>query len=115
MVMEAAASAPEEELLWTKFDLNVKNKSNAALRSNITEALEVSHSRNNKLKRLTNAQQDEKDIIELGMLSIIQMHCNETNTRDEKKWKDTFNDIKAFHHEELKLNQVIDNDVIDIP
>ena len=43
------------------------------------------------------------------------MHCNETNTTDEKKWKDTFNDIKAFHHEELKSNQVIDNDVIDIP
>ena len=86
-VTEAAASAPEEELLWTKFDWNVKNKSNAALRSNIAEALEVSHSRYGKLKRLTNAQQDEKDIIELGMLSIIQMHCNETNTTDEKNGK----------------------------
>jgi hypothetical protein len=52
------------------------NKSNAALRSNIAEAL-------------TNAQQDEKDIIELGMLSIIQMHCNETNTMDEKTGKIT--------------------------
>ena len=114
-VTEAGASAPEEELLWTKYDWNVMNKSNTALRSNIAEALEVSHSRYGKLKRLTNAQQDEKDILELGMLSIIQMHCNETNTTDEKNWKDNFNDIKAFYHEELKSNQVIDNDVIDIP
>jgi hypothetical protein len=47
-VTEAAASAPEEELIWTKYDWNVMNKSNAALRSNIAEALEVSHSRYGK-------------------------------------------------------------------
>jgi hypothetical protein len=81
---EAIASAPEEELLWNKFDLSVENKSNISLVCNIAEALQVSHSRYGKLKRLNNAQQDEKDTIELVMLSVMQMHCNETVTMDQK-------------------------------
>jgi hypothetical protein len=84
METEAIASAPEKELLWSKFDWSVENKSNVALVCNIAEALQVSHSRYGKLKRLNNAQQDEKDTVELGMLSVMQMHCNETCTMDQK-------------------------------
>ena len=115
METEAIASAPEKELLWSKFDWSVENKSNVALVCNMAEALQVSHSRYGKLKRLNNAQQDGKDTIELGMLSVMQMHCNETCTTDQKKWKDTLNDIRNRHHEDFKWNQVRDNEVIDIP
>ncbi len=37
-----------------------------------------------RLKRMTKEQQDEKDAIELGMLSIMQMHYNETGTEEVK-------------------------------
>jgi hypothetical protein len=87
MKMEAIASAPKKELLWSKFDWSVENKSNVALVCNIAKALQVSHSRYGKLKRLNNSQQDEKDTIELGMVSVMQMHCNETCTMDQKNGK----------------------------
>ncbi len=45
----------------------------------------------------------------------MQMHYKETWTTDQKKGKDTLNDIKNRHHEDFKLNQVRDNEVIDIP
>jgi hypothetical protein len=46
--MEAVASAPEKELLWSKFDWNAENKLNVALECNIAEALQVNHSRYGK-------------------------------------------------------------------
>ncbi len=114
-VTNAIASVTEEDLLWSKYDWSVENKTGAALRSNIAEALELSHSRYSKLKRLNNTQQDEKDIIDQGMLSIMQMHSNETGTAEAKSWKNTFNDISALYHEELNSNKLIDSDMIDTP
>ena len=49
---------------------------------------------------MTKEQQDEKDITELGMLSIMQMHSNETGTEVAKNWKDTFTDIHTFYQKE---------------
>jgi hypothetical protein len=49
---------------------------------------------------MTKEQQDEKDTIELGMLSIMQMHSNETGTEVAKNWKDTFADIYTFYQQE---------------
>ena len=75
--------------------------------------MELSHSRYSKLKRLTNTQQGEKDIIELGMLSIMQMHYNETGTEVANNWKHTFTDIYTLYHEELKnLYKLIDSGMI---
>jgi hypothetical protein len=64
---------------------------------------------------LNKTQQDEKDIIERGMLSIMQMHSNETGTAEAKSWKNTFNDISALYHEELNLNKLIDSVMIETP
>jgi hypothetical protein len=60
-------------------------------------------------------RQGEKDIIELGMLSIMQMHSNETGTAEAKYWKHTFNDISALYHNELNSNKLIDSVMIDTP
>ena len=97
-----SAPAPEEHLLWNKFALDGNKQSKAALKSKIAEALHVSHSRYIKMKRLTNAQKQEKETIELGMLSIMQMHCNETNAKNDENWKDTLNDIVTCYHTEVK-------------
>ncbi len=67
------------------------------------------------MKRLNNTQQDEKDIIELGMLSIMQMHSNKTSTAEAQSWKHTFNDISALYHEELNSNKLIDTVMIETP
>ncbi len=99
-VTNATASVTEDDKLWSKYDWSGENKTGATLRHNIASALKLSHSRYSKLKRLTNTQQDEKDTIELGMLSIMQMHYNETGTEVAKNWKDTFTDIYTLCHEE---------------
>jgi hypothetical protein len=83
-VTNATASVTEEEKLWSKYDWSVESKKGATLRHNIANALKLSHSNYSKLKRLTEAQQEEKDVIELGMLSIMQMHYNETGTEVAK-------------------------------
>jgi len=63
---------------------------------------------------LTNTQQDEKDTIELGMLSIMQMHYNETGTAVAKNWKDTFTDIYMLQHEEyMNTCKLIDSEMIE--
>jgi hypothetical protein len=111
----ASAPAPEEHLLWNKFALDGNKHLKAALKSNIAEALHVSHSRYIKMKRLTNAQKQEKETIELGMLSIMQMHCNETNAKNDKNWKDTLNDIVTCYHTEVKSIDEIDDDGSDMP
>ncbi len=51
---------------------------------------------------MTKEQQDDKDTIELGMLSIMQMHSNETGTEVAKNWKDTFTDIYTLHTQEYQ-------------
>ena len=110
----ATASVTEEDKLWSNYDWSVENKTGATLRHNIARALELSHSRYSKLKRLTNTQQDEKDTIELGMLSIMQMHYNETGTAVAKNWKDTFTDIYTLQHEEyMNTCKLIDSEMIE--
>ncbi len=107
-VTNATASVTEEDKLWSRYDWSVESKKGATLRLNISSALKLSHSKYSKLKRLTEAQQEEKDVIELGMLSIMQMHYNETgtevakNTEMAKNWKQTFNDITTLYHDKLK-------------
>jgi hypothetical protein len=59
------------------------------------------------LKKLNNTQQEENNIIELGMLSIMQMHYNATGTKMTKSWKDTFSEIESLYQEE------IDTDIIE--
>jgi hypothetical protein len=86
-VTNATASVTEEDKLWSNYDWSVENKTGATLRHNIARALELSHSRYSKLKRLTNTQQDEKDTIELGMLSIMQMHYMKQAQRWQKTGK----------------------------
>ncbi len=49
---------------------------------------------------MTKEQQDKKDTNELGMLSIMQMHSDETGTEVAKNWKDTFTDIYTFNQQE---------------
>ncbi len=57
-VTNATASVTEEDKLWSKYDWSVESKTGATLRQNIAHALELSHSRYTKLKRLTKEQQD---------------------------------------------------------
>jgi hypothetical protein len=68
-----------EEL--SKFDFDVKNYENPPLISNIAEALEVCHSKYEKLKKKNNQQKDEHDMVQVGIASIMQMHCNDTGTK----------------------------------
>ena len=107
----ATASVTEEDKLWNQFDWNVESKNPATLQHNIAKALELSRSRYTKLKRMTKEQQDEKDAIELGMLSIMQMHYNDTGTEEAKNWKDTFTDIYSLHIKEYQKS--IDSVMID--
>jgi len=110
-VTNATATVTEEDKLWSKYDWSVDTKTGATLRQNIARALELSHSRYTKLKKLTKEQQDEKDTIELGILSIMQMHYNETGTELAKNWKDNFTDIYTLHHQEYM--KLIDSDIIE--
>jgi hypothetical protein len=105
-VTDATASVTEEDKLWSKYDWSGENKTGAKLRHNIADALKLSHSRYSKLKRFNNTQQEEKDIIELGMLSIMQMHDNATDTNMAKSWKDTFSDIDSLYQEEIDTEMI---------
>ena len=82
-----------EEL--SKFDFDVKNYENPPLINNIAEALEVCHSRYEKLKKKNNQQKDEHDMVQVGIASIMQMHCNDTG-------KKTSGLIKVQHLDFLK-------------
>ena len=104
----ATASVTEEDKLWSKYDWSVESKIDATLRYNIARALKLSHSRYTKLKRITQQQQDEKDTIELGMLSIMQMHSNETGTEVATNWKDTFTDIHTLYRKEYQKSTECD-------
>ncbi len=102
----ATASVSEEDKLWSRYDWSVESKTGTALRYNKSNALKQSHSKYSKLKRLNEAQQEEKDVIELGMLSIMQIHYNETgtevaqNTEVARNWKQTLYDITTVYHDE---------------
>jgi hypothetical protein len=112
---EAIASVTEEDSQWDNIDFNVENKTAAELRYNIAQALELTHSRYRNLKRVNKTQQDEKDIIEQGMLSIMQIHSNATGTAEAKSWKTIYSDISALHHEELNSNKLTDSVINEAP
>ena len=105
-VTNATASVTEEDNLLSKYDWNGENKTSAALIHNIADALKLSHSRYSKLKKLNNTQQEEKNIIELGMLSIMQMHFNATDTNMKKNWKDTFSEIESVYQEQIDTEMI---------
>ncbi len=87
---------------WCKLDIDLKNKTNATLMHNMAEALTVCHSKYEKLKKMSNQQKDEMDLIQLGMESLMQMHCNETKTTNDKSFKDTLAILKAKHFEDCQ-------------
>ncbi len=88
-----------EEL--SKFDFDVKNYGNPPLINNIAEALEVCHSRYEKLKKKNNQQKVEHDMVQVGIASIMQMHCNDTGTKNNHDWKKTLGMIRARYLEFL--------------
>ena len=100
------ASVTEEDKLLSKYDWNGENKTSAALIHNIADALKLSHSRYSKLKKLNNTQQEERNIIELGMLSIMQMHFNATDKNMKKNWKDTFSEIESVYLEQIDTEMI---------
>jgi hypothetical protein len=100
------ASVTEEDKLLSKYDWNGENKTSAALIHNIADALKLSHSRYSKLKKLNNTQQQERYIIELGMLSIMQMHFNATDTNMKTNWKDTFSEIESVYLEQIDTEMI---------
>jgi hypothetical protein len=102
----ATASVTEEDKLLSKYDWNGENKTSAALIHNIADALKLSHSRYSKLKKLNNTQQEERNIIELGMLSIMQMHFNATDTNMKTNWKDTFSEIESVYQEQIDTEMI---------
>jgi hypothetical protein len=65
----------------SKFDSDVKNYENPPLINNIAEDLEVCHSRYEKLKKKNNQQKNEHIMVQVGIASIMQMHCNDTGTK----------------------------------
>jgi hypothetical protein len=89
-----------EEL--SKFDFDVKNCENPPLLNNIAEALEVCHSRYEKLKKKNSQQKDEYDVVQVGIPSTMQMHCNDTGTKNNHDWKKTLGMIRAGHLDFLK-------------
>ena len=112
---DALASVTDEDNLWNKIDLGVENKTAAELRHHIAQALDLTHSRYRNLKRVNKTQQDEKDIIEQVMLSIMQMHSNATGAAETKSWKNTYCDISALYHEELNSNKLTDSVINEAP
>jgi hypothetical protein len=73
---------------------------------NIADALQACHSRYEKLKKMNNTQKVEHDLIQLGMLLVMQMHCNDTETSNDHSWKDTLQMMRDQHFEDLRLDKV---------
>ena len=68
---------------------------------NMANALKVCHSKYEKLKKLNNQQKHKHESIQLGMWLVMQMHCNETKTMNDKSFKDTLAILKAKHFEDF--------------
>jgi hypothetical protein len=54
---------------------------------------------------MNRTQQVEADLIELGMISIMRMHCNDTNTLCSENWKETCRMMREQHLKELTLER----------
>jgi hypothetical protein len=68
----------------------------------MANALKKCHLKYENMKRMNNAQKEEMEIIQLGVISVIQMHCNDTKTKNDKTVKETFALITERHLEALK-------------
>ncbi len=98
---------------WKK---NFTYNTNAALMLAVADALQVSHSRYEKLKKLNKTQKVECDLIELGMISVMRMHCIDTKTLCSEDWKETCLMMREQRLKELTLEQEIkDIERSDIP
>jgi hypothetical protein len=75
---------------------------NTTLIYNMANALKICHLRYENMKRMSNAQKEEIEIIHLGVISVIEMHCNDTGTRNDKTVKETFALITERHLKALK-------------
>jgi hypothetical protein len=83
---------------------------------NIANALKVCHSKYEKLKKLNNQQKHEHESIQLGMRSVMQMHCNDTGTMNDKSFQETLEIIRMKHLEDMKSNKVrVENEISNIP
>jgi len=87
-----------EKCFGLKF--NVEKMPNAALIYNMANSLKKCHLKYENMKRMSNAQKEEMEIIHLGVILVIQMHCNDTGTRNDKTVKETFALITERHHME---------------
>jgi hypothetical protein len=85
---ESAPTINMEEL--SKFDFHVENYKNPPLIYNIAEALHVCNSRYEKLKKKNKHQKGEHDLVQVGIALIMQMHCNDTEVKNDKTWPETF-------------------------
>jgi hypothetical protein len=54
---------------------------------------------------MNNTQKVEHDLIQLGMLLVMQMHCNDTETSNDHSWKDTLRMMRDQHFEDLRLEK----------
>jgi hypothetical protein len=50
------------------------------------------------------------------MWSVMQMHCNDTGTRNDKSFQETLEIIRMKHLEDMKSNKVrVENEISNIP
>jgi hypothetical protein len=73
--------------------------------NNIADAFQVCHSSYKKLKKMNNQQKDKHEAILLGMALIMQMHCNDTESKNDQTWADTLRMIREQHFEDLRLDK----------
>ena len=68
-------------------EFNVEKMPNTTLIYNMAHALKICLLRYENMKRMSIAQKEEMEIIHLGVILVIEMHCNDTGTRNDKLLK----------------------------
>ncbi len=69
-----------------------------------------------KLKKLNNQQKHNHESIQLVMWLVMQMHCNDTGTANDKSFQETLTIIRMKHLEDMKSNKVrVENKISNIP
>jgi hypothetical protein len=83
---------------------------------NMANTLKVCHSKYEKLKKLNNQQKHKHESIQLGIWLVMQMHCNDTGTINDKSFQETLEIIRMKHLEDMKSNKVrVENEISNIP
>jgi hypothetical protein len=68
------------------------------------------------LKKLNKQQKHKHESIQMGMWSVMQMHCNDTGTTNDKSFQETLEIIRMKHLEDMKSNKVrVKNKISNIP